>query len=533
MNTQQSSFLALSQSFLLEFVNVNYGILTQDAALHLHEIPNDNAIQVLNGDIDQKDTNNTRLYSFYADNLSTNDNVLTDPTPFSYTDIDSAAHQNSEKLGITNQIPYKIVRLYVRAGYQFGANDAGLALKLSAKYNQREIRLLNFFLPSNQTLFNVATNNVYINNVLYNSYIEFKILDMSIFASTKDAQLIPIAEELFGLGAGNISNFNAALLSDYKAEFSVINNANVSTFQASGANTNSVSYTFTKFTTNSWSTNVQFLSDRLAQISSFVQRTNRVLEVGVQASGALSIQQQLLQITSDLNQISITHHIQLDEIDISSQNIGSSRFVLSNEDSQWGISRFIPIIQQQTNTIRLLVRTRIQSFDKGQDISKFSELLLLQADVNKLRQSNAGVTVSVNTQKVTNTITQQITQISGATSGSKTVNLKSNTIYVHYTSLSVTINNVSSQYKATENKQIQLFNETSAYSFDFSVSGVIQALPQSKLHFTDELGKVKVFENTRTSNKVVFELNRSMFTTERIRLRDDKLRVIAEFIVLS
>jgi hypothetical protein len=532
----KSSLLALSKDFLLEFVNTNFGLTTTEAPIHLHNnwYGGADRVQVLNADTSYLKTGNVRTNSFYSNHNNTTNNQLLTPTPFSYSDIASAVHTNALVGGITSTVPYKIVRLHFRSGWSYPTGTSALALKIRANYGNRQIDLLNFYADSSNNLLVPNSNNLWVGSVLYASYIEFKIVDLSRLSVTQDVQLQGLFNSL--LDIPNFASFVNTSLTNLTCEASTIDTADLSVDNLTGANTGGANYDFTKFTVGSWSSGTKFLTDTLTTLNTTVAVKNKALAINLNATGALSVEEQLGGLTTDLSYINITHYVSVEEFDINPTSLGVTSNRYSNDVQEWGEVKFIPILQADVNSINITIRTRIEAFDNGYDISYISTLTVSGADLVALKQSVSTVSLDITPLEIINQINKQVVTVTGGSPNTTNINLKSETVFVHYNKINVTnvADSSSALFESTDfDKSIQLFESNAVYSFEFLQDSNTRTLPATALHITESGSSMTHKEISRVGNKVLFRLNSGLFNKQNLEIHDDSNNVLASFKIIK
>lgn len=527
-----SKRIALDNNFLVEFMETNYSLSTDNSALHLHNnYDTTNKILVVGADTQYSTTGNVREFSFYSDYNGSNNNWLLNQTPFSYSDIESAVHTDGLVSGITTAIPYKIVRLHIRAGWSFPTNTSAYVFRINATYNGRLIELLNFYAPSTSSILTPNKSNIYLDGELYNSYVEFKILDLSALSITHETDLQGLFNTLTGLG--NFNSFDTSLLSDYNLELGFVPSTGVFSDNLTGANTGGNTYSFERFDTVSYSSNTKLLTDSLSTISTTIARENSLLKISMSNNGSQSVAEYLNELTSDIDYLDINHYVSITEFDSDSNNLGLRTTRLSNDITEYGIVEFIPILQDLTESITINVRTRIQAFDTGLDISKFVTVSLTGADVDAMRRSNATATINLTQLEIVNNINRQVVQMTNSGGGSTNIKLKSNTVYVHWNKVNVTSFDGGATFESSDiDKGIRLYDTSNVYSFEFTMDGVLKTLPNTKMFIAESPKSEKIYEFQRDGGtKVLFRLNRGMFRGTQFQIYDEALNVIASFII--
>lgn len=532
----KSSLLALSSDFLLEFVNTNYGLTTTEAPIHLHNnwYGGADRVHILNSDTSYSATGNVRTNSFYSGHNNTTTNQLLTPTPFSFSDISSDVHTNSLVSGITSSIPYKIVRLHFRSGWSYPTGTSAFALKIHANYGNRQIDLLNFYSDSSNNLLVPNSNNLWVGGVLYASYIEFKIVDLSRLSVTQDVQLQGLFNSICNLA--NFASFVNSSLTNLSCDISTIATSDLDSDTLTGANTGGASYVFNKFTVGSWSTGVKFLTDELTTLNTTITVNNKALAINLNATGQLSVEEQLAGLTSDLSYINITHYVSVEEFDIASTSLGITSNRYSNDIQEWSEVKFIPILQADTNSIVVTIRTRVEAFDNGYDISYISTATISGADLTSLRQSISTVSLTVTPSEIVNQINKQVVTVTGGSPKITDINLKSETIFVHYNNINVgnVADGSTALFESTDyNKSIQLFESNAVYSFEFLQDSNVRTLPATALHITENGSTIDHQEISRVGDKVLFRLNSGLFKTKNLEIHDSSNNVLASFKIIK
>lgn len=500
---EQSQFIGISEDYVIEVLPTPVSYNTNETVLHI--LDSEDGVLVVNSDNSDNTTKNTRNVSFLSNVNGTNYNYLLTTTPYSYANLTDSDNFNDSKFLVNGVVPdfqqeYLTCRLHIRSGVGYSVDEIANSLSCWVDYNNRKIELFNLFNHKATSNFVANSSTIYYRNDIYASYIEFNILNIDDIVNNNNVNSIALKKELFGLS--NENDFIRSSLSNYQFSHTIVDTSEYVTENLNAVDGNT--YAFNKFTTSETLRVFKSLSDNSGGLSNNIRLVSLDETNAVQIEflhGTLSLEQAFKKI-APLDYIRVEHTVITTEFE-NTTNIGVSKTVYSKNDNIYSNVRYIPIINKNTTTMQINVRSTIRT-NEGIEINRYSNIEIDGSLLDQLRQHKTNISLTVESSEILNkTVKEQIIMNSMNTNSVRrtNVNLSNYTEFTRLYSL-----NVDDELQQLDEFTLKLGSSPQLVEIQLLTNDNRVVNLENMGVLSIKIGNITYTEHKRNKNSVIFRL---------------------------